>query len=214
LLLLRFLVIKGQVLLKQKEDIETAWNKMKQMKADSAILESFIDFEKEVSVIISRSPHGTKKIFPVAENEHSHHILKKTTVPANISEDVKRQAEEAALIIAEKIDLVGVLAVEMFVTKDQKILVNEMAPRPHNSGHWSIEGSSVSQFEQLVRSITNLPLGNIHLRARNITMTNLIGDEVNQWPSFLKEDNTHLHLYGKSESRPGRKMGHVTQLFI
>jgi len=204
---------KGQMFINKEDNLEVVWKTMaEKMKCREAILEAFVDFEKEVSVLVARTIDGAKTTFPVCENRHSHHILAETTVPALISESTKEEAESAALVIAEGIKLVGVLAVEMFVTKQGKILVNELAPRPHNSGHWTIEGAVTSQFEQLVRTICGLPMGSTMLRSKKVRMLNLLGKEVDAWQDYLATPNAHLHLYGKSEALEGRKMGHVTIL--
>jgi len=209
---------KGQVIIKAGDDLQLAFEKMQtssppfsqSLSTSTAILEGFVDFEKEVSVIIARNRNQEQVVYPVVENEHKHHILHKTLVPANISKEVTQIAVDIAKKIANGLDLVGILAVEMFVVKG-KVLVNELAPRPHNSGHWTIEGCQTSQFEQVVRAICGLPLGSLG-HVMNCEMTNLIGKDVNDWMSFLKEGNTHLHLYGKNEAREGRKMGHVTEI--
>lgn len=208
---------KGQVLIKTKENLQEYWKVIEQVKSDSGILEAFVNFKMEVSVIIARgyeegSSIHSIKTFPVVENRHEHHILKETHVPAPISPKLQEEAQAIAKRIAEEIDLVGLLAIEMFVTNDEKILVNETAPRPHNSGHWSIEGATTSQFEQLIRCICGLPLGETTPRAPKVVMKNLLGDEIHKWKDYLKEPNSHLHVYGKSEVKPGRKMGHVTSL--
>lgn len=208
---------KGQVLIKDKQDIEKCWRAVSDVKSDSGILEAFVNFSMEVSVIVARGfeEGSTKKqviAYPVVENRHEHHILKETHVPAEISDDLRKQALNAAINIAENIGLVGLMAIEMFVTQG-RILVNETAPRPHNSGHWTIEGANTSQFEQLVRAICGLPLGDPTPRAKKIVMKNLLGKEVLEWKNYLTNPRAHLHIYGKEEVREGRKMGHVTTLF-
>lgn len=202
---------KGQVILHSKDEVEDAWKKLGHA---HCILESFIDFFMEISVIVARGKDGQKKAFPVVENKHQNHILKESLVPPNLSESVQLLATNYALKIAEHFELIGVLAVEMFVTKELTILVNEIAPRPHNSGHWTIEGSKTSQFEQLIRSICGLPLGNTQLICSKVQMKNLIGNEVEEWSSILEDETAHLHFYGKDEVREGRKMGHVTRLYF
>jgi len=189
------------------------WSTMtEKIKCNTAILEAFVDFDREVSVIVCRGFDGSKCTFPVCENKHSNHILKETTLPAQILESTHKEAEHAALTIAEGIGLIGIIAVEMFVTKEGKILVNELAPRPHNSGHWTIEGCETSQFEQLVRTICGLPLGSTKTRAKKIKMLNLLGKEIDDWKLHLQVPNSHLHIYGKIGALEGRKMGHVTVL--
>ncbi|MDR3439512.1 5-(carboxyamino)imidazole ribonucleotide synthase [Telmatospirillum sp.] len=200
---------KGQVRIDTATALEEAWA---EMRGAPAIFESFVDFEREVSVIVARGPDGKALCFDVVENRHRHHILHQTIAPATISAAQASQAEAIAVQAAEKLDLIGLLAVELFVTRDGRLLVNEMAPRPHNSGHWTIDACSTSQFEQFVRAVCGLPLGNT-TRHSDAVMTNLIGDDVNQWSDALRQPQTCLHLYGKTEARPGRKMGHVTRLF-
>jgi 5-(carboxyamino)imidazole ribonucleotide synthase len=202
---------KGQIMIQHGDDLSNVWRVMSAtMKATTAILEAYVDFAMEASVIVCRGTDGKKATFPLVENRHEHHILKETIVPAAVSDLIKSTSQEIALKIADGIDLVGVLAVEMFITKDGRVLVNELAPRPHNSGHWSIEGCTTSQFEQLVRCITGNPLGSTKLIAKQVIMRNLIGDEIHSWKSYIEKEGAHLHIYGKNEARQGRKMGHVT----
>jgi 5-(carboxyamino)imidazole ribonucleotide synthase len=179
------------------------------------ILEAFVPFEHEISVVAARSHDGQIECFDVAENEHADHILKTSRVPAAVSPAVETEAIRIAAAIAEAFGYVGVLAVEMFVVKDgagHAVLVNEIAPRVHNSGHWTIDGASVSQFEQHIRAVAGLPLG-MPIRRGRIEMTNLIGADVEELPRWLATPGTAVHLYGKTAVRPGRKMGHVTQVF-
>ena len=171
------------------------------------IYEGFVNFEREISVIVARNMDGDVECFEPVENVHQHHILHTTTAPANLSSDVARLAMAVAMQLAAALHVVGVLAVEMFVTADGNVLVNEVAPRPHNSGHWTMDGCNVSQFEQAIRAITGMPLIKPQRTASNVVMTNLIGEEVND---LAKWSGAHIHLYGKKEIRPGRKMGHVT----
>jgi 5-(carboxyamino)imidazole ribonucleotide synthase len=145
------------------------------------------------------------------ENRHAHHILDETIAPANVAPAIAEEALRIARTVVERLGVVGLLAIEMFVARDGRVLVNELAPRPHNSGHWTIDACAVSQFEQLVRAIAGLPLGSPE-RHSDAVMKNLIGDEVNDWPRLAAEAGACLHLYGKGEARPGRKMGHVTRL--
>ncbi len=180
---------------------------------DELILERAIDFERELSVIVARSTDGGLATFPVCENRHADHILDMTVVPARIEETIAADAVRIARIIAERLDLVGLLAVEMFLQPDGQLLVNELAPRPHNSGHWTIEGCVTSQFEQHLRAVCGLPLGSTDL-LRPTAMVNLLGalwdrGEPN-WAAALGTASAHLHLYGKDEPRRGRKMGHLT----
>src|SRR6516225_1117758 len=197
---------KGQVTLTPETKAEEAWRRMG---GEIGILESFVDFACEISVIVARGGNGAWATYPPVENQHVCHILDTTIAPARIGAETAMRAEAIARHVAEKLDLVGVLAVEMFVTQSGDLLVNEMAPRPHNSGHWTIDACVTSQFEQLVRAICGLPLGSVEILAPS-RMINLIGDEANDWQRFLSDPTARLHLYGKSKARPGRKMGHVT----
>jgi 5-(carboxyamino)imidazole ribonucleotide synthase len=165
-------------------------------------------------VIAARSADGEVECFDVTENEHRDHILKISRVPAAISETLAAGARDIAQRIATALDYVGVLAVEMFVVSGNggpKVLVNEIAPRVHNSGHWTLDGASISQFEQHIRAIAGWPLGK-PVRHGDVTMTNLIGDEINNYADWLAVPGATVHLYGKGTPRPGRKMGHVTQV--
>jgi 5-(carboxyamino)imidazole ribonucleotide synthase len=203
---------KGQQLIVAGKDVAEIW---KARSGDELILESAIDFEKEVSVIVARGPDGAISTFPLCENLHRNHILDLTVVPARVNDSTKQTAAELATAIAEKMELVGLLAVEMFLKRDGQLLVNELAPRPHNSGHWAIEGCATSQFEQHVRAVCGLPLGSTEI-IRPAAMANLLGDLWQagepDWAAALEIKGVHLHLYGKQEPRPGRKMGHLTAL--
>ncbi len=199
---------KGQVLVTPEIALDEAWRRMG---ASLGILEAFVDYQCEVSVIVSRAADGAWAAYPAVENRHVNHILDTTIAPASVAPALAAEAETTARHIAEKLNLVGVLAVEMFVTKGGSILVNELAARPHNSGHWTIDACLTSQFEQLVRAICGLPLGSTD-RHSDAVMTNLIGREVANWRSALDDPRAKLHLYGKSSVRPGRKMGHITRL--
>jgi 5-(carboxyamino)imidazole ribonucleotide synthase len=200
---------KGQQSISSR-DLKDVW---KTRSADELILERAIDFEKEISVIVARDLLGNIRAFPVAENIHRDHILDITMVPALVPEKAAREAVKIASEIAEKLGVIGLLAVEMFLDKSGEVLVNEIAPRPHNSGHWSIEGCATSQFEQHVRAVCGLPLGSVEL-FRPTAMANLLGDLWRagepRWEAALALPNVHLHLYGKHEARPRRKMGHLT----
>jgi 5-(carboxyamino)imidazole ribonucleotide synthase len=203
---------KGQRFIAQPVNLEEIWC---ERPGDELVLEGAIDFEKEVSVIVARGLDGSISTFPVCENLHRNHILDITVVPARVSTAVEKTAAALARAIAEKMELVGLLAVEMFLKADDSLLVNELAPRPHNSGHWTIEGCATSQFEQHVRSVCGLALGSTEI-LRPTAMANLLGDlwsdhEPN-WAAALEVEGVHLHLYGKREPRPGRKMGHLTAL--
>jgi 5-(carboxyamino)imidazole ribonucleotide synthase len=199
---------KGQVKLTGDVAPADAW---KSIGGVDAIVEGFIDFELEVSVIVARGQDGAMVAYPAVENRHANHILDETIAPAAVSPATAAEAERIACRIAEALRFVGVLAVEMFVTREGAVLVNELAPRPHNSGHWTIDACASSQFEQLVRAVCGLPLGSVD-RVADAVMRNLIGSDVDRWPDLIAEPGARLHLYGKAEARPGRKMGHVTRL--
>jgi 5-(carboxyamino)imidazole ribonucleotide synthase len=175
------------------------------------ILEGFVKFRMEISVIVARGSDGKIACYCPVENTHKHHILHETIAPAPISDALAKKAQQIARTIAEGLQLVGLMAVEMFVTDQDKILVNELAPRPHNSGHWTIDACITSQFEQTVRAVCGLPLGNPN-RLTGARMLNLIGDDIKDWQKYVAMPNAKVHLYGKKETRPGRKMGHVTFL--
>ncbi len=203
---------KGQAIIRQGDDPGRVWA---ELGTKSAILEAFVPFEREISVIAARSSDGDVECFDVTENEHRDHILKISRAPAAIPDALAEEARAIAGKIATALDYVGVLAVEMFVLQNggsgPKVLVNEIAPRVHNSGHWTLDGASVSQFEQHIRAIAGWPLGK-PVRHGAVTMTNLIGDEVNEYEQWLTVPGATVHLYGKGTPRPGRKMGHVTQV--
>ena len=199
---------KGQVIIRADTDLDEAW---KRLGVARGVLEGFVDFTHEISVIVARGIDGAHATYVPVENQHKNHILDQTIAPARLPVEVMMKAEAVATHIAQQIDLVGLIAVEMFVDKSRAVLVNELAPRPHNSGHWTIDACITSQFEQLVRAVCGLPLGSPE-RHSDAVMKNLIGDDVNQWPEIIKDPGAKLHLYGKAEARPGRKMGHVTRL--
>jgi 5-(carboxyamino)imidazole ribonucleotide synthase len=201
---------KGHATIKDGTDPAAAW---REVGGQPSILEAFVPFEREVSVVAARAHDGTVECFDVTENEHRDHILKISRVPAAIPEATAAQARRIAATIAQKFNYVGVLAVEMFVLRETgALLVNEIAPRVHNSGHWTLDGASVSQFEQHIRAVAGWPLGK-PIRHGRVEMTNLIGSEVEDYRTWLSVPGAAVHLYGKSAVRPGRKMGHVTRLF-
>lgn len=203
---------KGQVSISADTDPEEAWAACGAgPDTDGAILEGFVDFEREISVIVARNEAGETAPFVPVENRHRNHILDETIAPAPIADETAVSALDIATRLAEGLGVVGLLAVEMFVTKGGNVLVNEIAPRPHNSGHWTIDACRTSQFEQLVRAVCGLPLGDPARRC-DAVMKNLIGDDVNDWPALVAERDARVHLYGKAEVRIGRKMGHVTRL--
>lgn len=200
---------KGQARLAPGDDAAAAWEGLG---AVDAVLEGFVDFACEVSVVVARAQDGGIAAYPAVENRHRSGILDVTVAPAAVAPEVLAEAGAIAHDLAAALHLVGVLAVEMFVTADGRVLVNELAPRPHNSGHWTIDACCTSQFEQLVRAVCGLPLGAVEAHS-DAVMRNLIGDDVLGWAGLLAEPGACLHLYGKAETRPGRKMGHATRLF-
>jgi 5-(carboxyamino)imidazole ribonucleotide synthase len=200
---------KGQAAIAKDAAAEAAWQ---DVGAQPSILEAFVPFVREVSVVAARAADGTVECFDLTENEHRDHILKVSRVPAAVSDATAQEARRIAETIAHHFDYIGVLAVEMFVLGDGTLLVNEIAPRVHNSGHWTIDGASVSQFEQHIRAVAGWPLGK-PIRKSRVEMTNLIGHEVDDYRKWLTVPGAAVHLYGKIAVRPGRKMGHVTRLF-
>ena len=201
---------KGQMLLRRADDLDAAWERLLPR---PLILEGLVDFACEISVIVARGLDGTTVAFDAVENRHRDHILDLTLAPARVAPEVAGTADAIARRVAAALDLVGVLAVEMFVDRDGKVLANEIAPRPHNSGHWTIEACPASQFEMHVRAVTGLPLPPA-ARHSDAVMKNLVGpEETALWPQIVATPGLIPHLYGKAEARPGRKMGHVTHLF-
>jgi 5-(carboxyamino)imidazole ribonucleotide synthase len=203
---------KGQAMVREGSDLAVVFRSLGQ----KSILEGVVAFEREVSMIVARGVDGGFRAYELNENSHSGGILATTTLPAKVAPETERLAAEMARRIADALDYVGVLTVEMFVVAGQgggpeRLIVNEIAPRVHNSGHWTLGGAATSQFEQHVRAVCGWPLGSTQ-RFGAITMRNLIGDDVNAWRSILAEPGASLHLYGKAEPRPGRKMGHVTRV--
>jgi 5-(carboxyamino)imidazole ribonucleotide synthase len=203
---------KGQVKITSLLDVAAAWEAVG---GQESVLEAFVDFEREVSVVAARGLDGSFAHFGVIENRHSRHILDVSIAPAAVSPRAAQEAVEIARGILEGLSVVGVLCVEMFLTRDDRLLVNELAPRPHNSGHLTFDACVTSQFEQQLRAITGLALGSTEL-LRPAAMANLLGDlwqngEPN-WAAACRHPDVKLHLYGKAEPRPGRKMGHLTAL--
>jgi 5-(carboxyamino)imidazole ribonucleotide synthase len=201
---------RGQMVLRQECDLAVAWERLS---PKPLILESLVDFACELSVIVARGRDGGMSAFDAVENRHRNHILDLTLAPAQVSEAAAAEARDVACRLAASLDLVGLLAVEMFMDRDGAILVNELAPRPHNSGHWTIEACPASQFEMHIRAVAGLPLPPA-VRHADAVMKNLIGAEgMAHWPAILATPGLIPHCYGKAEARPGRKMGHVTRLF-
>ena len=204
---------KGQVVCERFSDLKAAFE---QLGKKHCLLEQRIDLACEVSVVLGRSTSGEVTCFPIAENSHANGILDVTLVPASISSALADQAIEAAGRIANGLDYCGVLAVEFFISTDDRVLVNEMAPRPHNSGHYTLDACATSQFEQQVRMVCGLPAGSSDLHTP-VAMWNLLGDiwpadAEPDWAAILECELAKLHLYGKTEARPGRKMGHINCL--
>lgn len=200
---------KGQFVIKGEQDLREA---EKLLEKGSCVLEKWIPFQKEISVIICRSVSGETAVFPPGENSHKENILHQTIVPAVITEAAEEKAIEAASRLAEELGLVGTLAVEMFLTKDGEIYINELAPRPHNSGHYSIEACETSQFEQHIRAVCNWPLGSTEL-LKPAVMVNILGEHQDLLLKKIPELNDwKIHLYGKKDAKYKRKMGHVTLL--
>jgi 5-(carboxyamino)imidazole ribonucleotide synthase len=202
---------KGQALIRAGDDPVSAWRAIGEV---PATLESFVGFEREISVIVARGRGGESRAYDVAENVHAAGILAETKVPADLSAATAEAAIALAGRIAAALDHVGILAVEMFVVpagEEKRLLINEIAPRVHNSGHWTSDACLCSQFEQHIRAICGWPLGD-PARHSDAVMTNLIGEAVTGWRTLAAEPGSRVHLYGKSETHPGRKMGHVTRL--
>ncbi len=203
---------KGQSKINSIDEIENAFTKMN---GNESVLEAFVEFEKEVSVVCARDQKGNFVHYGVIEKHHENHMLDVSFAPAFVSEKVFNEAVEIAKNVAETLDYVGTLCVEFFLTKDEKLLINELAPRPHNSGHLTFDACITSQFEQQLRAVCGLPLGSPQFY-KPCAMVNLLGDvwqngEPN-WAKSLEDQNVKLHLYGKAEPRIGRKMGHLTAM--
>jgi len=208
---------KGQTTLTDKEldlpgayerAIEFAWD---EVGAAPSILEGFVPFEREISILGARAADGAVKLYDPTENVHRNGILKTSSVPAAVTEETTQKAREATTKILNALDYVGVIGVEFFVLNDGDVVINEFAPRVHNSGHWTLDACAVSQFEQHIRAVAGWPLG-VPARHANAVMENLIGEEARAWKSYAQERGACIHLYGKDKMRPGRKMGHVTRI--
>ncbi|MDT7541429.1 MAG: 5-(carboxyamino)imidazole ribonucleotide synthase [Acidobacteriota bacterium] len=203
---------KGQWTIRDETEAATAFDALD---AREGILEAFVPFEREVSIVAARGCDGAVTSYGVIENAHARHILDHSIAPARVSPRIAREAEEIARALLSELDYVGVLCVELFLTADEKLFVNELAPRPHNSGHFSIEACATGQFEQQARALCNLPLGSTE-QLRPAAMANLLGDLWQggepDWRAALSDRRVKLHLYGKRDARPARKMGHLTAL--
>jgi len=202
---------KGQAVIQREAEVDQAWSAIG---AQPAMLEEWVAFDAEISVLLARNPRGEMRVYPVAHNVHRHHVLHATMAPAPVGSTLEDEAIRIACTIANALDHTGMLAVEMFLVGSE-LLVNEIAPRPHNSGHYTFGACVTSQFEQHVRAVLDLPLGDPSL-ARPAVMLNLFGDLWQDgdpdWTPILSQPEARLHLYGKAEARPGRKMGHVLLL--
>ncbi|NNF96519.1 MAG: 5-(carboxyamino)imidazole ribonucleotide synthase, partial [Halobacteria archaeon] len=203
---------KGQYAIDSASDLNDAWLALQ---GNESVLEQRVPLDREVSVVLARGTDGQTIAYPVAENIHQNGILDVSMVPARINSSVSEQVIEMATHIASALDYIGVMAVEFFISNGQ-LLVNEIAPRPHNSGHYTLDATVTSQFEQQVRTICGLPLGDTRLLSP-VVMVNLLGDlwhggKPPAWDALLSHPNAKLHLYGKREARPGRKMGHYNVL--
>jgi 5-(carboxyamino)imidazole ribonucleotide synthase len=198
---------KGQAKITKREELEAS---LLSMKGQASIYESFVNFTSEVSVLVARGLDGAMACFDVTENVHRHQILYTSTVPAKLSAELQAEAVFVAQRMAETLDYVGVMGVEFFVGADV-LYVNEIAPRVHNSGHWTQNACVVSQFEQHMRAVAGWPLGATR-RHSDVVMINLLGDEAHDWAKLAAEPGTALHLYGKAEARAGRKMGHINRI--
>jgi len=196
---------KGQVIIRSESEIDAAWETLAPA---PSILEAFVAFTREVSIVAARGIDGQIAAYPLTENVHVNHILKTSTAPANKDDG---SAARMAGSILERLDYVGVMGVEFFQMEDGQLIVNEIAPRVHNSGHWTQDAGCTDQFEQHMRAVAGWPLGDAVPRHK-VMMTNLIGDEVKAWETLAQHAGTFLHLYGKSDIRKGRKMGHINQI--
>lgn len=203
---------KGQIRVRRPEDAVAAWQQLSRVEC---VMEEFIDFACELSVVAARDAQGHFVHYGAVENQHRHHILDVTLAPARVDARTQHDAVEIARAVLEKLEVVGVLAVEFFLTQSGELLINELAPRPHNSGHFTFDANLTSQFEQQLRAVCGLPLGSTE-QLRPAAMANLLGDEwaagEPDWAAALADARVKLHLYGKTEARPGRKMGHLTAL--
>jgi 5-(carboxyamino)imidazole ribonucleotide synthase len=201
---------KGQFKVNSASEVPTAWTALQ---GAPVILEGFVPFSREVSVIATRASSGAFTAFDVTENEHRNHILACSVVPARIGAPAAKAAMDAAHRIGEGLGYVGTYAVEFFVVgdgSDERMIVNEIAPRVHNSGHWTLDAAITCQFEQHIRAVAGWPLGN-PMRRFDCEMLNLVGEDIGAWSELARQPSTKIHLYGKREMRPGRKMGHVTR---
>ncbi|MGE3802274.1 MAG: 5-(carboxyamino)imidazole ribonucleotide synthase [Candidatus Kapaibacterium sp.] len=208
----------GNATIRSREDIVSGWEKITGGALRNELYcEAFVHFTKELALMVTRGVSGEVALYPVVETVQKNHICHTVTAPARVSEEVAAKARNYAQRAIEAIDGVGIFGVELFVTADEQVLINELAPRPHNSGHYTIEGCVVSQFENHIRAVMGWPLGDTSLRAPGVAMVNILGREegsgaVENYREVLSHPGLHLHIYGKQSSRKGRKMGHITAL--
>jgi 5-(carboxyamino)imidazole ribonucleotide synthase len=200
---------KGQRMVRSAADLRRAWDDLHRV---PCILEGFVEFTRELSLVAARGTDGSIACFDLVENQHENHILRTTLAPARANARIKADARRIAETLLAEFDYVGVLAVELFETAKGELLVNEIAPRVHNSGHWTTDACFTSQFEQHIRAVCGWPLGDT-MRHSDAIMTNLLGFETADWEALARVPNAGLHLYGKNEAREGRKMGHITRLY-
>lgn len=199
---------KGQVWIRDAADAAAAFDAIGRR---PAVLEAAAVFQRELSVIAARGRDGAVAVYPLGENVHQNGVLKTTTAPAAVDPATQGRAEQIAAAVLDGLDYIGVMGIELFDMGEGELLVNEVAPRVHNTGHWTQDGCVCDQFEQHIRAVVGWPLGPTEAHAR-IEMTNLLGDEVEQWRALAAEPNARLHLYGKHDARPGRKMAHVNRI--
>lgn len=199
---------KGQTWVEHAADAAAAFEKVG---GKPVILEAPADFVRELSIIAARGRDGGLAIYPLAENHHEKGVLRRSVAPAQVKPETAAQAERIAAKVLKALDYVGVIGIELFEMADGKLLVNEIAPRVHNTGHWTQDGCEVDQFEQHIRAVAGWPLGPTAPHC-HVEMLNLLGDEVSAWPKFAAEPETRIHLYGKRAAKPGRKMGHVNRV--
>ena len=202
---------KGQAVVENEDELKKAYSEMGHTEC---VLEKKINLLIEISAIVSRNPKGEAEAYPVSENQHRNGVLHMSIVPARVDDAIANEAKKQTLALADKMQYVGILAVEFFISTDGELLFNEMAPRPHNSGHYTKDACVTSQFEQQVRMMCGLPPGDTRLLTP-VVMVNLLGDLWDpNWSSILDQTGIKLHLYGKKEARPGRKMGHFNALDV
>ena len=195
----------GQVRINEITDAEKAWESLH---AREAVMEGFVPFACELSIVVARNAADEMRCFPVTRNLHRKHILNVSTVPAEVPDKVEKQAQHIAETLASALNLIGIMAVELFMLEDGSLIVNELAPRPHNSGHWTMDGAATSQFEQHIRAITGMDLGDTSM-LHPTKMINLIGQDIEQLDAYKDREDAFIYDYGKREVRTGRKMGHV-----